>query len=138
LESQDVSETVIASELSGVLNWALDGLERLLGRGGFADRPAGVQSLLTQTPSGSSSVHAWVDDRRVRVVAGSAIWKDTIYQGYCQWCDVQSVDALAVATFWIRARQALPGLSIRKKITDGQELRYANLQIGALALVSSG
>jgi len=32
LESQDVSETVIETELSGVLNWALDGLERLLER----------------------------------------------------------------------------------------------------------
>jgi len=138
LESHVVSETVIETELSGVLNWALVGLERLLERGCFADRPAGVKSLLSQTKSGSSSIHAWLEDSHVRVVAGSVIRKDTVYRAYCQWCDHHSVEALAVANFWTRLRQGLPGLNFRKKITDGMEIRYANLQIGDLALVSSG
>ena len=137
-EGQDDSETVIESELSGVLNWALVGLERLLEREFFADRPTGVKSLVSQSKSGFSSIHAWVEDSHVRVVVGSAIQKDTVYRAYCQWCDRNSVEALAIANFWTRMRQALPGLSFRKKVIDGMEIRYANLQISTLALVSSG
>ena len=137
LDSQDVSETVIESELSGVLNWALDGLARLLERGCFGDRPAAVKSLLPQIKSGSSSICAWVEDSQVRVVAVSTTRKDLVYGAYCQWCDSQSVEALAVTTFWARARQIFPGLVFRKKNIDRMEIRYANLQIGALALVSS-
>jgi putative DNA primase/helicase len=58
-----LAEHIIKHELAGVLNWALEGLQRLLARGRFdATLPPAMKVALQAARTETNSVHAWVND----------------------------------------------------------------------------
>lgn len=84
------AEYIIDNELSGVLNRALEGLERLRRRGDFA-RPVDVERALSQwVKSGNPAVEflrTCVDE----VIGGSADLGD-VWKAYRSWCSDNGVD----------------------------------------------
>lgn len=76
---------VIEEEGAGILNWALEGLARLEGRGHF-DVPAGVEEATTQFRENNDVPALFVADRCVE--APDAREKaSTLYSEYRQWCE---------------------------------------------------
>ncbi len=83
----------LLTELPGILNWALDGLERLEGRRdpmtgrqlGFKQTTTG-QKMLDDIERHGSSVHAFLREC-CDVVKGASVSKAILYKGFEHWCD---------------------------------------------------
>jgi putative DNA primase/helicase len=78
-------EASIKRELPGILNWALDGLDRLTTQGGFTN-PAASRDIIQQYKRISSPIRAFVEDCCL-TGEGEMVQKDVLYAKYCQWAD---------------------------------------------------
>jgi putative DNA primase/helicase len=72
-------------ELPGILNWAIEGWQRLRERGYFVV-PYSVQAIVEEIEDLSSPVAAFVRDECV-VGAGHRVWVGDLYQAWKGWCD---------------------------------------------------
>ena len=77
--------TDIEGEGAGILNWALDGLDRLRKRGGF-DVPEGVEEATTQFRENNDVPALFVADRCI-VDADVREKSSTLYSEYRDWCE---------------------------------------------------
>jgi len=71
-------------EMSGLLNWALQGLYRLLKNGDFTYGKT-VEEVQEQYEELSDPVYAYVKEY-LEVSPGEAIAKDELYEHYVKWC----------------------------------------------------
>jgi len=71
-------------ELSGLLNWALEGLHRLLKNGDFTYGKT-VEEVQEQYEELSDPLYAYVKEH-LEVSHGEAIAKDELYEHYAKWC----------------------------------------------------
>lgn len=132
LDAPDCTDYVIECELPGVLNWALEGLTRLVERGEFGQRPDGVMPIITRAKNDESSIVAWADARNVRVTPKGQSLKAAVYESYRGWCEQNDLRPIAVSQFWVKARNNVFGQALEsfKKVQGGRELRMCNLQLG--------
>jgi putative DNA primase/helicase len=80
----------LEAELAGVLNWAIEGLQRLLGNGGFtADRSPG-RTRETWSKWGDS-VERFANDAITARSDGDPIPKADLYQAYVEYCRQESM-----------------------------------------------
>jgi putative DNA primase/helicase len=79
----------LLAELPGILNWALDGLDALIARGGFT-QPVSSAEIARETSRQSSPVLAFVEDLYER--AAYTISVDALYADYRNWCVEQGRD----------------------------------------------
>lgn len=108
-------ERIKANELSGVLNWALEGLLRLLDRGLFDPQlPEAMQQLLHQAKKDTNSVQAWFDDCNIRLAAENRFRKDSVYQHYRTWCEKNGLSPMASPRYWTVLREIGPVTDVRK------------------------
>jgi putative DNA primase/helicase len=77
--------SAIEGEGAGILNWALDGLDRLRKRGGF-DVPEGVEEATTQFRESNDVPALFVADRCV-TDADTKEKASTLYSEYRDWCE---------------------------------------------------
>src|SRR5215210_759036 len=75
----------IEGEGAGILNWALEGLERLQKRGHF-DVPAGVEEATTQFPENNDVPALFVADKCI-IDADAREKASELYSEYRQWCE---------------------------------------------------
>jgi putative DNA primase/helicase len=75
----------IEGEGAGILNWALEGLERLQRRGGF-DVPEGVEEATAQFRENNDVPALFVADRCVKE-ADASEQASTLYGEYRDWCE---------------------------------------------------
>jgi putative DNA primase/helicase len=76
---------IISTELSGVFNWVLDGLRRMLNQGGFSDCEAAAQAL-EQYKTESNTVKLFLDERGYETsIAGYMLIKE-LYAEYRLFC----------------------------------------------------
>lgn len=130
-----LAQTIINEELQGVLNWALEGLQRLLKRDGFAELPAEMKQAAANGKSQSNSVAAWVQDAGIAtdnsnedengnaVFGGKATIKNTrrdVYAAYSRWCSESGARAVAANKFWERLRTILPKINEVRKMHAGE------------------
>jgi P4 family phage/plasmid primase-like protien len=114
----------IREEGAGILNWALDGLERLIDRGYF-DFPETVISA-TKEFKDHSDVPGIFVAARIKFKADSEVKSGTLYRHYKAWCQENGHNAkssTAVAADWERL---LPGSRVdrvKTKYWTGVELR---------------
>lgn len=83
-----LARRIIENELSGVLDWALAGLIRVLSRGGFGVLPAAVQVEKENARANSCSVKSWfqsVEPRLTESAATGATLK-AVMDNYKNWC----------------------------------------------------
>jgi len=72
-------------ELSGLLNWALEGLRRLLKNGHFSNSIT-TEEIREQYIKQSNPVLAFVEDRLISDSKGE-ISKDELYRAFCDYCE---------------------------------------------------
>jgi putative DNA primase/helicase len=125
-------DTRLAGELSGILNWALEGWRRLVVRDRFAPPGNGANEELATI---ASSIKAFVAEC-CEVGPGFTVGIDTIFAAYREWCGTAGVgwaDRLQINQFsaklhsafygqveTVRPRQDNPG---RKRMFAGVRLR---------------
>jgi putative DNA primase/helicase len=101
----------LMKELPGILNWALDGRDRLQERGFFL-QPKSAASAVQELEDLSSPISAFVRDRCVVDPAEIALIA-SLYSAWKSWCEEQGRDYTGtVATFGRELNAALPGLDV--------------------------
>lgn len=100
-------EDALRAELPGILNWALDGLERLTDRGKFTRPPSADETIATLQDL-ASPVAAFV---RERCISGpdKQGYVDAIYKAFKEWADDNGHVKLAKQTFGRDLRAAVGG-----------------------------
>lgn len=126
-----LAETIIREELSGVLNWALEGLMRLYKRGSFDSvLPVAMSNALHGARIETNSVKAWCAEDDVSCQGAPRLPKDVVYDEYVSWCRGNGATALGQTQFWIRVRDAFPEYVEKKVRQKGRSSRNCNLRIG--------
>jgi putative DNA primase/helicase len=102
-------ENKLAGELSGILNWAIEGWQRLAQRGRF--KPPGNGELNEELSSIASSVKAFANEC-LEFGEEYTVVISTAYDAYKQWCQRQDIgyaDRLRNNQFSMKLRSAFPG-----------------------------
>ena len=84
-QDKQLHTKIIESELSGVFNWVLDGLKRLLKQKGFTDCEAAKQAV-EQYKSQSDSVKMFIDENNYRISPTDYILIKELYFEYRTYC----------------------------------------------------
>ena len=122
----NLARSIINSELPGVLNWAVAGLERLLARGHFPPLPDRLADEKKKARTSSNSVAGWLEDREVRILdlsadsANAGCAKAGVYLDYQLWTKINGLSAVSSIKFWERVRMIHPGL---KEFRRGEKQR---------------
>ena len=115
VEGQDQDpqlENKLQTELPGILNWAIQGLQRVKQRQRFT-LPASSNALKEELAAEGSPVKRFVSDCLVREPAGRVPVDDT-FQLWEAWCDTAEVDAGSKKAFGKILRSACPWIKNEK------------------------
>jgi putative DNA primase/helicase len=105
-------EIALRQELPGILNWALDGLERLTIQDGFT-RPPGADEAMVALQDLASPVAAFVRDRCVRGPEhGVAV--DELYAAWRSWAEDNGHVRSTKQVFGRDLRAAVPGVKVAR------------------------
>lgn len=125
-----LARRIIETELSGVLLWALEGLLRLLARGGFEpEPPAAMAKALHDAKADTNSVLAWMDDVGVTIGGDCKATKAEVFQRYRRWCEENALQTLGSTQFWTRLRSANKGLVCERRRLRGSQQYVCNVQV---------
>lgn len=123
----------LLTELPGILNWALAGLDRLNARGRFVE-PASSDGLKEEIKRGSEKLYGFLEDDCVRSDAAADVELHDLYQAYLAWCEDELRDhAVPLNNFtkeltnsgveWVRSTKAravpVPGRPVRPTWVKG-------------------
>lgn len=96
-------EKIVQHELPAVLNWAIEGLQRLLGRNGFSTTlPSPMQVMLHNAKKEANSILAWMQEVELAVVPGGDLpmRKTRLYASYREWCTANGMQAFSAMKWW--------------------------------------
>lgn len=119
---EDVSLTdKLLHELPGILNWALDGLERLNGRGRFTEPESG-QVEAEAARRLSDPIGAFIEDW-CELGEDRHITLDTLFQRYKNWCESEgrTKDSTTKEIFSRDLRTKVPGLAVKRQRINGKQ-----------------
>lgn len=120
----------IADELPGILNWALEGLDRLASKGRFTV-PSTSNEATTMLMDLASPVSAFVRECCTRGV-GDSVERDRLYNAWKTWCFDNGHESGSKATFGRNLAAVVPDLgTVKPRTPDGRRLR-AYTSIGLL------
>lgn len=113
----------LLNELPAILNWSLDGLDRLNKRGFFV-QPHSGQEAVQELADLSSPISAFLRNRCAIGPAHSVETK-SLFMVWRQWCAEQGRDHPGtLQTFGRDLRAAVPGLSMIQPRVNGRQLRF--------------
>ncbi|MCB1999005.1 MAG: DNA primase [Rhodoferax sp.] len=125
-----LAQSIIREELSGVLNWALEGLVRLQTRGGFdPSLPDAMVAMLQEAKADTNSVVAWLFDTGVELQTTCDTPKDQVFEYYRRWCGVNAMREVSVVQFWKRMHEHYKQLAEVRIRVDGVQRRMCNLRL---------
>ena len=117
-----LADRIIATELAGVLTWALEGLARLQARGAFDPvLPLSMRNLIQTAKTETNSVLAWCDDNEITFVTEHLFTKDDVFSHYADWCIRNGLKPMASPRFWTRLKDIGP--------VDDSRHRCGNTQV---------
>lgn len=122
-------ESRLLPDMPGILNWALDGLDRLIANGRFTV-PGSSEAATTMMMDLASPVSAFVRERCVRG-PDKVVGTDSLYLGWKLWADGNGHHAGAKITFGRSLHAVVPGLS-RADIRVGDKRVHGYRGIGLL------
>jgi len=103
----------LLAELPGILNWAIEGWQRLNRRGHFIV-PASVRDVVQEIEDLSSPVAAFVREECV-VGPGHRVAVDLLYEAWRQWCESEGRQAVTTRqTFGRDLAAAVAGITRRR------------------------
>jgi len=108
----ELSGKIIGNELSGVFNWVLDGLQRLLKQKRFT-QSAAVDAALQQYRTRSDSVRSYMEEAELRPSVDTHKPLKDIYTAYVSHCKESGSHPCALTTFSERLRNA--GFTIERR-----------------------
>lgn len=123
-----LADHIIKHELTGVLNWALEGLQRLLARGRFDATPPPAMKAATQAArTETNSVHAWVNDAAIERTTTTDTSKSEVYTAYAAWCRENGMAPVASPKFWKRLPDSLGPIVEGRAVTKAGRIRTCNV-----------
>jgi putative DNA primase/helicase len=114
-------EPKLREELPGILNWALDGLERLAEKGRFTQPPGATEAMVALQDL-ASPVAAFVRDRCVRDPE-LEVAVDDLYTGWRSWAEDNGHVRSTKQVFGRDLRAAVPGLRVAQPGTGDNRAR---------------
>src|SRR5262249_49595287 len=113
----------LCAELSGILNWSLDGLQRITKNGDRFTLVQSAEEAIMLMRDLASPVAAFVRERCV-IDANKSISPDLLYSAYRKWCDDNGHVKSAKATFGRDLRAAHPSIKRTRPRGDTEERIY--------------
>jgi putative DNA primase/helicase len=123
-------ESRLLPDMPGILNWALDGLDRLTGNGRFTV-PGSSEAATTMMMDLASPVSAFVRER-CELGPDEIVEKDLLYLAWKLWAESNGHHAGAKITFGRSLHAAVPGLG-RADIPVGDKRVHGYRGIGLLS-----
>ncbi len=120
----------LLGERSAILNWAIDGYQRLCERGYFV-QPTSAADAVRELEDLASPMSAFVRDT-IEITAGREIRVDDAYDGWTRWCEEQGRDRPGTKqSFGRDLRTVLPHIKITNHRNDFGRLErfYAGIGI---------
>jgi putative DNA primase/helicase len=111
-------ETKLSPELPGILNWALDGLQRLAKNEGRFTRVPAADDAVTLMRDLASPVAAFVR-QRCEVGGNKRVAIDTLYGSFKTWCEDNGHSKITKQTFGRDLRAAVPSIDVEQPRTEG-------------------
>jgi putative DNA primase/helicase len=108
----------LLAEAPAIMNWSLEGLDRLNDRGYFV-QPASSAEALQQLEDLASPVGAFVRDR-CRVDDAASVAVDDLWRGWRSWCDDQGAKPGTKNMLGRDLRAAVPRVKKERPREDGQ------------------
>lgn len=125
-----LAKRIIARELSGVLNWALEGLQRLLARGRFDEAvPASMRIAAHSARTETNSVQAWSHDLGIELTTTVETPKVDVYANYAGWCRENGMVPVASPKFWKRLPDSVGTVAEGRMLTRAGRIRTCNVQL---------
>jgi putative DNA primase/helicase len=112
----------LTAELTGILSWSLDGLDRLTQQGKFTEPKSSMDSILALQDL-VSPVAAFVRDRCERGIGYEVAVAD-LFAAWREWCEDSGHKAGSVQTFGRDLRAVIPAIRISQPRTDGGRERH--------------
>jgi putative DNA primase/helicase len=119
-EDRDL-ESALHAELPEVLNWTLDGLDRLARQGRFTNPPSSDEAVVALMDL-ASPVAAVVRDRCARGL-GEQVGCTALFDAWKSWADENGHKPGSVQVFGRNLRAVVPGLRVARPRDDGERER---------------
>jgi putative DNA primase/helicase len=103
-QDKELSKKIIDSELSGVLNWVLEGLNRLLTQKNFTESQL-VKDQLSEYQKQSDSVQMFLEEEGFEKSIGDICLLKKLYTKYQEYCDENGCRVCSKKTFAERLRK---------------------------------
>ena len=125
-----LAKRIITRELSGVLNWALEGLQRLLTRGRFDEAvPAPMRIAAQSARAETNSVQAWAHDLGIDLTTSVETPKVQVYSNYAGWCRENGMVPVASPKFWKRLPDSVGIVAEGRMLTKAGRVRTCNVRL---------
>lgn len=119
-----LAERIINDELAGVLNWALEGLARLLRRDGFDPvQPDAMKHSMQMARKVANDVTGWLSERVQSVGGEPRLHKRRAYNDYTVWCMQNDFMPQSPQGFWLKIKRCRTDL-VDKKIRVASGYQY--------------
>lgn len=128
---RDLDRRIINTELKLVLDWALQGLQRLLCRGNFLV-PKSVTDAKNEVRLLGDSVAAWADEFEVKPSTDKFSSKRDLHKHYVSYCDNEGKTPCADSEFFQRIQAKFGKLpQFRPRLQADARPRYIGLELNA-------
>jgi putative DNA primase/helicase len=118
----------LLEELTGILNWALDGHDNLGKRGHFI-QPNNAAETIDAMETLGAPIKAFIRDC-CKIGPKLEIGVDELYDGYCTWCGKEGLKPRSKSWFGRDLSTAVPGLTVVRKGTDDRDRLYQGIGMG--------
>ncbi|OZB71358.1 MULTISPECIES: DNA primase family protein [unclassified Thiomonas] len=125
-----LAQKIIQSELSGVLNWAIEGLTRLTQRGRFPALSNEMRAVLASGQRETNNVLAWFQDERGTISENALTERGDVYSDYRFFAQSTGTMPVSAERFWARIKQIAPELEFKDKKIAGKKCRMVNIKLG--------
>jgi putative DNA primase/helicase len=115
----------LGPELPGILNWSLDGLDRLRAQGHFTE-PASSRETIRDMEDLVSPMSAFIRDR-MRIDRGARVGVDHAWSEWKAWCEDQSHPHGTKQMFGRDLRAAVAGLRVSRPRSDDHARVYVGI-----------
>jgi putative DNA primase/helicase len=111
-QDESLSKKIIKKELSGIFNWVLEGLTRLLTQRGFTESEI-VNEAVQEYKKESDNVLMFIEDKNYKSSDTAQVRLQDLYQEYRRYCNECCHRACSDRTFSTRLRNS--GFEVKRK-----------------------
>ena len=130
-------ERRVMRELRGILRWALDGLNRLSGRGHFI-MPASARAEAERMEELSSPILAFVHDR-CELSSTFSVPVNDLFNQWKAWCDARNLPAGSLISFSNALHSAVASVKTSRPRVEGDRVRvFAGIGLAAGGISAAG